>query len=219
MKTVIFDADGTLVDTVYFFIETYYQAYKRFGLTIARSRIQKVIGMGCDKAVPLLTSHEWYQKHGSSLRHIAVDIYKNTFLHRVELFPHAEELCVRLKSFGISLALASSSSSDIVDYYISLFSHHDIFDFINTSSDNIRTKPDPDIFLDIIEKGSFDKNNSFVIGDSIWDIQAARRAHLDCICVLTGGYHYEELRREGATEIYDDVAHLLRSLNHSIIAS
>ena len=217
MKTIIFDADGTLVDSVYFFVEVYYEAYKRLGLTIARSRIQKVIGMGCDKAIPLLSSHEWYEKHGEELRHTAVTLYKEIYLGRVELFPHAEELCVHLKSLGISLALASSSSAEVVDEYLGLFSRNTIFDFVNTASDNIRTKPDPDIFLDIIEKGNFDKNNSFVVGDSTWDIQAARRAHLACVCVLTGGYHSDELRREGAAEIYDDVSHLLGSLNQSIL--
>ncbi len=217
MKTVIFDADGTLVDSVYFFIEAYHNAYRHFGLSINRSRIQKVIGMGCDKAIPSLTSAEWYKEHGIDLRRRAVEIYKGTFLPRVELFPKAQESCMRLKSLGLSLALASSSSSDIVDHYLGLFSHNNIFDFVNTSTDNIRTKPDPDIFLDILKKGKFSTNSSLVIGDSIWDIRASRQANLKCICVLTGGYHSEVLRKEGAAEIYEDVEELLGKLNDSII--
>ena len=217
MKAVIFDADGTLVDSVYFFIEVYHQAYHEMGVPMARSRIHKVVGMGCDKAVPHLTSPEWFKEHGSGLRQRAVELYHEHFLKKVELFPCAEELCLALKKHKIPLALASSSSSDIVDHYLSLFTCNDIFGFINTSSHDIRTKPDPDIFVDIVKRGSFRAEESVVIGDSIWDIRAARAAGLECICVLTGGYHPTELRAEGAVEIYQDVSELYHNLKKSII--
>jgi len=84
-------------------------------------------------------------------------------------------------------------------------------------SHDIRTKPDPDIFLNIIEQGGFKKQNTIVVGDSIWDVRAARTAGLKCVCVLTGGFYAHELRGEGADEIYDNVEQLRAHLDTSLI--
>lgn len=219
IKNIIFDADGTLLDTNYSYVELYHKAYRRFGWDIPRYRIHRLVGMGHDKAIPIVTSHAWYRKNRKVFENYAGSLYRRRYLKEARLFPSALELCKRLKRMGYTLALASSSPSKTVKHYLSLFKDGNIFSYVTTFCDIENSKPEPDAFLAVLNQGRLKKNETVVIGDSIWDMKAARQAGLRAIGFLSGGcFSKEELIKEGALEVYLDPAHFLKNLSASFIS-
>lgn len=218
MKAVIFDADGTLVDTNYQFVDMYYDIYRKFGITVPKVRIHRCVGMGSDRAIPKLISKEWYQENGKAVHEEGSKIYMEKYLNKARPFDKSAELCRKLKKKGLKLALASSSSKEIVEHYISVLGVDGYLDAVVTYTDTTHSKPHPEVFIKALEKLNVSADEACVVGDSVWDVQAAKEAGMPCIAVLSGGAYYrEELKQEGACEIYEDVADLYESLGKSII--
>ena len=120
-RLVIFDADGTLADTNFQFVEAYKEAFRRMGREVSAELLLATVGMGHDQAIPLVTSPEWYRKYGKELTETAEEIYLADYLKRSQLFPGACEIVNELKKRGKIVALASSSQRVIIDYYLTFF--------------------------------------------------------------------------------------------------
>ena len=215
-RLVIFDADGTLADTNFQFVEAYKEAFRRMGREVSAELLLATVGMGHDQAIPLVTSPEWYKKYGKELTEAAEEIYLANYLKRSRLFPDACEIVSELKKRKKIVALASSSQRVIIDYYLTFFPL-ETFAAVITFDDVTHSKPHPELFEKILKSLKLHPSDSCAIGDSVWDMQAAESAGLDAIAVLSGGAPEAELKKYGAKEIYRDVGHLLSELDRSLI--
>lgn len=218
-QLIIFDADGTLVDTNYQFVEAYYDAFLACGKRIPKSKIHYHVGMGHDKMIPRLTSRDWTRKHGARVASLADRYYLTRYLKKAHPFPCARELLCAVKRSGRQLALASSSPESMVSFYVKRLNAQGLFDFMTTFDQVRHSKPHPELFLKILAKAKVPASRCAVVGDSVWDMQAARRAKLEAVAVLSGGYSAVDLIRAGAREIYEDARDLYKEIKHSFLFS
>ncbi len=203
---VLLDLDGTLVDTNYLHALAWWRAFRRFDRTFPMQRIHHLIGMGGDKLVPELVGHEL---DGAS------DAWSEEF-HRlfddVTLLPGARDLVQRLHDAGRTVVLASSSPAEVLDRFRELLDVDAWIDGATTSDDADESKPDAEIFEVAMARYHLDRSSTIAIGDAIWDAMAAAKAGIGFIGVTTGGAHPDELRSEGAIEVYDDAATVAEAL-------
>jgi HAD superfamily hydrolase (TIGR01549 family) len=202
---VIFDIDGTLVDTNYQHALAWYRAFRQEGIVMPIWRIHRAIGIGSDRVVEMLAGEEVEASLGETLRDAQGPLYKE-MIDEVEPMKGAHELLRDLKRAGHPLVLASSAEADEAERYIKLLDAQQFLDGYTTSADVRASKPEPDIVHAAMEKAG--GGPAVMIGDSTWDCQAATRAKLPSIGVLTGGFSEQELTEAGATVVFDSVEHL-----------
>ncbi len=205
--TSVLDIDGTLVDTNYQHALAWYRAFRRYDLLLPIWRIHRSIGMGGDQLVPALAGEDWEAEHGDDVRAAEGDCYSE-LIAEVEPLPGARDLIRRLKDEGHAVVLASSAKSDEVDHYLDLLDARDLADAWTTSDDVEVTKPAPDLVKAALDKvdGS---TGAVMLGDSTFDCEAAARADVETIAVLTGGFSREELLQAGAVAVFDSLESLL----------
>jgi HAD superfamily hydrolase (TIGR01509 family) len=201
----IFDIDGTLVDTNYQHALAWYRAFRREGIVMPIWRIHRAIGIGSDRVVEMLAGEEVEARLGDTLRDAQGPLYKE-MIDEVEPMKGAHELLRDLKRAGHPVVLASSAEEDEAERYIKLLDAQQFLDGYTTSADVRASKPEPDIVHAAMQKAG--GGPAVMIGDSTWDCQAATRAKLPSIGVLTGGFSEQELTEAGATVVFDSVEHL-----------
>jgi HAD superfamily hydrolase (TIGR01549 family) len=202
---VIFDIDGTLVDTNYQHALAWYRAFRQEGLIMPIWQIHRAIGIGSDRVVEMLAGKRVERDLGEKLRDAQGPLYQE-MIDEVEPMQGAHELLRDLKHAGHAVILASSAEEEDAERYIELLDAKEFVDGYTTSADVKRTKPEPDIVLAAVEKAG--GGPAVMIGDSTWDCKAATRARLASIGVLTGGFSEQELTEAGATVVFDSVEHL-----------
>jgi HAD superfamily hydrolase (TIGR01549 family) len=207
---VIFDIDGTLVDTNYQHALAWYRAFRQQGVVMPIWQIHRAIGIGSDRVVEMLAGEDVEQHMGDALREAQGPLYQE-MIDEVEPMKDAHELLRDLKRAGHPLILASSAEPEEVERYIGLLDAGDFVDGYTTSGDVKASKPEPDIVNAATEKAG--GGPAVMIGDSTWDCKAATRAKLPSIGVLTGGFSEQELTEAGATVVFDSVEHLRDHLN------
>jgi HAD superfamily hydrolase (TIGR01549 family) len=207
---VIFDIDGTLVDTNYQHALAWYRAFRQHGVVMPIWQIHRAIGIGSDRVVEMLAGERVEQQMGDALREAQGPLYQE-MIDEVEPMKDAHELLRDLKHAGHPLILASSAEQVEVERYIGLLDARDFVDGYTTSADVKASKPEPDIVNAATEKAG--GGPAVMIGDSTWDCKAATRAKLPSIGVLTGGFSEQELTEAGATVVFDSVEHLRDHLN------
>jgi HAD superfamily hydrolase (TIGR01549 family) len=207
---VIFDIDGTLVDTNYQHALAWYRAFRQHGVVMPIWQIHRAIGIGSDRVVEMLAGERVEQQMGDALREAQGPLYQE-MIDEVEPMKDAHELLRDLKHAGHPLILASSAEQEEVERYIGLLDARDFVDGYTTSADVKASKPEPDIVNAATEKAG--GGPAVMIGDSTWDCKAATRAKLPSIGVLTGGFSEQELTEAGATVVFDSVEHLRDHLN------
>ena len=218
IKAVLFDVDGTLVDSNDFHVEAWNQAFAGIGVSFDRALIHDQIGKGTDMLVPsLLPDLDDAAQRRLGDAHGAV--FKARYLDRVRPFPHARDLLERVRADGRQVVLASSASQSELDHYLDLLDARELVSEQTTADDVARTKPAPDIFAAALAKlGSPSPEAVIVVGDTPYDIEAARKAGVAAIGLRSGGFGDEALEQAGAIALYDDVAHLLRGYAESPLA-
>ncbi len=205
IDTIVFDVDGTLVDTNYQHALAWYQAFRRFDITPALWRIHRAIGMGGDQLVEAVAGRDAEEAHGDDLREGWVEAY-DQYLPHVQPFEGAEQLLQRIRDRGLRLVLASSGQRDHVDHYLDLLDARRLAHDWTTSEDAEETKPAPDLVETALAKVG--AQDAVMIGDSTWDAKAAGRAGISTYAVRTGGFSVEELQEAGARRVYDSLADL-----------
>ena len=207
---VLFDVDGTLLDTNYFHTVSWWQALREAGEDIAMARIHPLIGMGSDQ---LLTDLLGEEREGYSDLHAK---YYKPFKNDLHPFPKAAELLSEVADRGVRVVLATSSKEEDLDQLLeALGSKEGVIDEIVHGDMVGSSKPAPDIFAVALDRLDLNPEQTMVVGDTGWDIEAAAKIGLDVVTVLTGGWTRQDLTDAGAVAVYEDVADLLAALDES----
>lgn len=202
----ILDVDGTLVDSNYQHAIAWYRAFREHAVTPPIWRIHRHIGMGGDQLVAAVAGEDVEERHGDSLRDAEKRLYAE-LVGEVCAFDGAAELISRLAASGSEVVLASSAKEDEVEHYIDLLGAGGEISSYTTSEDVERTKPEPDLIAAAVEKAEDDE--AVMVGDSTWDIEAAERAGIPTVAVLTGGFSAAELTDAGAVAVFESLPELL----------
>ena len=209
-RAALLDVDGTLVDSNYQHALAWYRAFRQSGIVLPLWRIHRHVGMGGDQLVPALAGKEVDETRGDEIRELRGEAYAE-LIDEVEPLEGSRELIADLKERGLTVVLASSSPQDELDRYLELLDARELADCWTTDDDVEATKPEPDLVRAALEKAGTD--DAVMIGDTPWDIEAARQAGVDTVCVITGGFSEQELRDAGAAGVYESVEKLRRHLD------
>lgn len=209
---MLFDVDGTLVDTNYLHVVAWWQAFRERGYDARMADIHQAVGMGSDKLIQQVLGRQDPSVSAAHSRYYA------PYLGRLRPFPRAAELLRATASLGLAVVLASSVKSDEVGLLLDTLQAGDVIETVVSSSDAEETKPEPDLIQVAMQRGRLDPGGCVMVGDTAWDVEAAARSGVPCIGVRTGGWSAERLRAAGAVAVYDDVAALLAELDDSPIA-
>jgi HAD superfamily hydrolase (TIGR01509 family) len=205
----ILDVDGTLVETNYHHAIAWYRAFTQNGVELPVWRIHRAIGMGGDQLVAALAGDDVENEKGEDIRTAEKALYM-AMIHEVRPLPGARRLLEVLKDRGHEVVLASSAKSDEIEHYLDLLDARELADAWTSSADVEKTKPNPDLVHTALEKGG--GGDAVMIGDSVWDVEAAKRADIPTIAVRTGGFGVDELREAGAACVFDSIDDLLKGL-------
>jgi HAD superfamily hydrolase (TIGR01549 family) len=206
----ILDVDGTLVDTNYHHAIAWYRALRQHGVIVPIWRIHRHIGMGGDQLVEAVAGAGAEREHGDEIRDAEKALYL-AMIEEVQPFEGARELIAELGGRADKVVLASSAKSDEVDHYLDLLDARDLVDDWTTSADVDETKPQPDLVRSALGKVGADEG--LLIGDTVWDVEAASRAAVSTVAVLTGGFSEAELRDAGAVAVFESIAELRQALD------
>ncbi|MBV8850517.1 MAG: HAD family hydrolase [Methylobacteriaceae bacterium] len=217
IEAVIFDVDGTLVDTVDQHADAWHRAFSHFGHDIDFTAIRLQIGKGGDQLMPVFLSKAEVEERGKEIEAYRSDLFKREYLPRVRGFPKVRELFQRITSEGKRTALASSAKGEELETYKKAADIADLVHEETSSDDAERSKPHPDIFEAALARLKLSPKRGLVVGDSPYDAEAAGKAGLRTIGVLCGGFAETDLREAGAAQIFRDPADLLANLEQSLI--
>jgi len=206
---VLFDVDGTLVDTNYLHTLAWARAFHDVGEWAPMNAIHRLVGMGGDQLVPRVLGHE--NEEASRRRSVRY----GELVRDAVAFPKAGDLLRAVHASGLAVVLATSAPDEELAVARNLIGADEAVDAVTRKDDVEHTKPEPDLFEAALRAGGVDRARALVVGDSVWDVQAARAAGLGCIGVETGGFSHHELREAGAVAVYADVAELLEGLDES----
>ena len=210
-QVAILDVDGTLVDTNYHHAIAWFRAFRRHFLTLQVWRIHRHIGMGGDQLVAALAGDEVEERLGDSIREAESDLYRE-LIGEIQAMEGSRRLIEDLKDADNAVVLASSAKEWEVKHYLGLLDAADIVDAWTTSDDVERTKPEPDLVHAALDKVDGRPEDALLIGDTVWDVEAAHRAGVETLAVLTGGFSGQELSDAGAREVFTSVEELRQSL-------
>jgi HAD superfamily hydrolase (TIGR01549 family) len=212
----ILDVDGTLVDTNYHHAIAWYRAFRGEGLTLPLYRIHRHIGMGSDQLVEALAGEEFDQTRGDAVRDAETELFMQ-LIDEVRPLADARELLEDLKRRGHALVLASSAKQHEVDHYLDLLGARELADAWTTSADVEQTKPEPDLVAAAVERAG--GGTAVMLGDSTWDCEAAKRAGVPTVGVLTGGFSDQELGAAGAVCVFERLEELRAELDRTPFAA
>jgi HAD superfamily hydrolase (TIGR01509 family) len=213
----ILDIDGTLVDTNYQHAIAWYRAFRDHGIVLPLWRIHRRIGMGGDQMIKSLTDQATEDELGDSIREAETRAY-SALMTEVETMKSSRELIEQLKRRGHAVILASSAKPEEVEHYLDLLDARDLADDWTTAADVEETKPAPDLVHSALDRANGTPDDSVLIGDSPWDVEAARNAGVETLAVLTGGFSADELRDAGAKEVFESVAELCSRLDETVLS-
>ena len=219
VTVVIFDIDGTLVDSVDLHAAAWAVTFATYGKQIDVHTVRRQIGKGSDQLLPVFFSPAELTEFGEQLEQERSALFKRDYLPRVKAFPQTRELFERIKQDGKQIALASSAKEDEVKVYKQLARVEDLLTGETSSEDVAQSKPHPDIFAAALKQvGNPPAEDAIVVGDTPYDAQAAGKIQLRTIGVLCGGWREEVLRQAGCVAIYRDPADLLAHYDTSPLA-
>jgi HAD superfamily hydrolase (TIGR01509 family) len=214
----VLDVDGTLVDSNYQHALAWYRALRSLGETYPVWRLHRLIGMGGDQLVTALGGEELEERLGDEARKRQTE-ETDTMLGEIAVLPGARELLLAIKERGHPLVLASSGKEHHVDAFLDLLDARDIADAWTSSADVESSKPAPDLLQVALKKlGAPEDADSVMIGDSVWDVEAAKNAGMPALVVRSGGFGDDELRDAGAIAIFDTPGDLRDALDTTPLA-
>ncbi|MEU6852354.1 HAD family hydrolase [Actinacidiphila alni] len=215
---VLFDVDGTLMDTVYLHTVAWWEALRQHGHRVTMARIHRSIGMGSDHLLDALLGEDHDHDEDPDLS-AAHDALYGQFWSRLTPLPGASELLRACAGRGWKVVLASSAKGPEAEVMIRALDAEAVITAVTTADDVSSSKPAPDLVQQALEKAGVPAGRAVFVGDAAWDAEAARKAGVPCLGVLTGGWTRQELTDAGAEAVYASPAELLDRLNGSALAA
>jgi HAD superfamily hydrolase (TIGR01509 family) len=215
---VLFDVDGTLVDTTYLHAVSWWEALRQLGADVPMAKIHRAIGMGSDKLLDHLLGPD-RDRDKDEQATTAHDVLYGAWWERLRPLPGATELLKAVAERGLTVVLASSAKEAELDHLRRVVAADDVIAAATSSSDAEQSKPAPDILEAALAQSDVDPQAAVFVGDSVWDVEAAGRLDIPCIGLTCGGTSADELSEAGAVAVYDDPAALLAALDDSAIAA
>lgn len=209
MLAFIFDIDGTLVDSNELHVDSWDRAFRRFGKQFSREKLRAQIGKGSDQYLPEFLTPDEIKRFGKALDDYRSELFRNEYLPKVRPFPKVRELFQRIRNDDKRIVLASSGKKEDTKYYVDLLEIEDLIEGYTSGDDAESSKPAPDIFAASLKKLDSLPADAVTVGDTRFDIEAARKAGLKTIAFLCGGTSEATLRKAGAVAIYRDPADFL----------
>jgi HAD superfamily hydrolase (TIGR01509 family) len=220
LKAVIFDVDGTLVDTNDFHASSWGRALGDFGVQAELKDIRSQMGKGGDQMLPTLLSSDLLKEKGDQIEKHRGELFKRECLPEVCGFPGVRPLFERIRAAGQKIVLASSGRAAEVARYQEIVGIADLVDVVTTKDDAEHSKPCPDIFEAALDRiAPITADEAIVVGDSPFDAEAAHKAGLRTVGLLCGGFSERILRDAGCVEIYRDPEDLLANYERSALAA
>jgi HAD superfamily hydrolase (TIGR01509 family) len=220
LKAVVFDVDGTLIDSVDLHAQAWVDAFAEFGHEVRFGDVRRQIGKGGDQLMPIFLSKAEIERFGKKLEERRGALLKERYLYRIKPFPSVRELFQRVIADGKAIALASSAKEDELEQYKKIANIVDLIDVETSSDDAKKSKPHPDIFCAALARLDIAlPKQVIVIGDTPYDAEAAAKAGLRTIGLLCGGWSEDELKRAGCVAVFKDPADLLVRYGESPLAS
>jgi HAD superfamily hydrolase (TIGR01509 family) len=213
LRGVIFDIDGTLVDSNEAHARSWVDAFQEIGYDVPYDVIWPMIGMGGDKLLPSATGIESESAFGKKLSKRRWEIFQRDYLPRLKPTRGARELVQRMKQDDLAMVVASSASGDELGALMEAAGVADLMEETTSSSDAEHSKPDPDIVQAAVRKSGLDPDELIMLGDTPYDVEASIGANVKLVGLLCGGWTMLEL--SGATAIYDDPLDLLEWYEYS----
>ena len=221
LKAMIFDVDGTLVDTNQVHVTAWQRAFQRHGFEVSAERIWPEVGKGGDKLVPAILGEAMDKAHGEALRHDdGQEFLQIASQEHFDVFPCVPELMQALHERGLKVALATSGEKKNLEATekSAQFDLQGLVDIVVTSGDVEQSKPAPDLVEVTVQKLGLSPAECVMVGDTPHDAEACLRAGVRCYGVLTGGHSAETLRKAGASAVWQDLADLLAHLDEALQA-
>jgi HAD superfamily hydrolase (TIGR01509 family) len=203
---VLFDVDGTLCDTNYLHTLAWSRAFRDAGAWVSMNAIHRLVGMGGDQLVPRLLGHKsprGDRKPARALPQLMTDIRP---------IPKATEILRAVHDLGLTVVLATSGPDDELAVLRKVLDADDLIDGQTSADDVESSKPDAEIFITAMNRSGINSRRALAVGDSVWDVQAARAAGIGCLAVESGGFSQHELSEAGARHVYRDVSELVDQL-------
>lgn len=213
LKAVLFDVDGTLVDSNDAHAHAWVKAFTDCGITVEFAHVRRCIGMGGDKLIPEVSGLEEDSPLGSKVAKRRGEIFKTEFLPKIRPFRDAARLVATVKELGLSAVAASSAKKDELEPLLEIAGAHSLIDAATSSDDVEESKPDPDIIHAALKRARAAPAEAIMIGDTPYDVEASLRAGVAIIAFRSGGWRDADLA--GAIAIYDGPWDLLAHFEES----
>ena len=216
----VFDIDGTLVDSNELHVDSWDRAFRRFGKKFDREQLRAQIGKGSDQYLPEFLAPEEIETFGKKLDEYRSNLFREEYLPKVRPFSHVRELFQLIVDDAKRIVLASSGKKADTEYYINLLKVGDLVEGYVSGDDAGHSKPAPDIFTASLEKlGGISPSEAVTVGDTRFDIEAAKKAGLKTIAFICGGTPESVLRAAGAIAIYSEPADFLKHYDQLVASS
>ena len=214
-RAAIFDIDGTLVDSVDLHALSWHEAFAEFGHQVTFEQARSQIGKGGDQLLPMFLSDAEVGSQGEDIEAFRGELFKSKYLPMVRPFSAVPELLRRVRDAGLKVAAASSAKKEELEAYLELVGITGLVDVSTSSEDAEHSKPAPDIFQVALKKLGLDGGDAVAIGDTPYDAQAAGKAGIATIGMLSGGFTEDDLRRGGCIAVYPGPGALLACFDAS----
>jgi HAD superfamily hydrolase (TIGR01509 family) len=215
-KAVLFDVDGTLIDSAYIHTLAWWQAFRQSGFDVPMARIHRCVGMGGARLVDNLLPDSRDREVDEAILSAHSGVF-GTFWPSLRAFDGARDLLAKCSQGGLAVALASSAREQDLNALRSALSADDFIDAATSSNDAENSKPEPDILVAALEAVGVQASGAVYVGDAVWDVMAASRIGIPTIALTCGGTSEAELRDVGAAEVYEGPRELLDNLARSAI--
>jgi HAD superfamily hydrolase (TIGR01509 family) len=217
LKGVIFDIDGTLVDSNDAHAQSWVDTFAEAGYDVPFEVVRPLIGMGADKLLPKTIGIRHDSEEGKRLTKRRSEIFREKYLPHLRPLPDARDLVLRVREDGLKAIVATSAKDEELKGLLKAAGVEDLMEEKATASDAKRSKPDPDILEAAVEESGISPKHLVMIGDTPYDVEAAARADVRAIAFRSGGWDDASLK--GAVQIYDGPADLLAHYDESLLGT
>jgi HAD superfamily hydrolase (TIGR01509 family) len=220
IRAVLFDVDGTLIDSVDAHAEAWQRTFGHFGFSdLSYPEIRNQIGKGSDKLVSTLVGEDVWKTRGEEIKNYRAELFQREYLPKVKPFPRVRELFQRVIASGRRVALATSAVGEELEAYTRMTNVADLLHARTSADDAKESKPAPDIFQAALDRVGARGEEAVVVGDTRFDAEAACKAGATPVGMLAGGFPEADLRAAGCVEIYRDPEDLLRRYDASLLGA